>query len=642
MPPTRNKVIIFNTRRRNQGDGLNTLFRDLFDGAISSGWTQTGSHATVDGDLGLIGGTNWGDKRLKHTDGFTRTNGRTLSALVLPEDLTDDLAVGWATGVVADPTTDGHSLLFGHDAGSSGAARAFATPGAVRTIDAGTREVKPLEQLVIVSLRAQGAFYLVSTFADVAANSIGSTDPIGIPAFPSARLFWVDDAATTTPMYPVLSARTTHSYTAGNRIDDVRVFDVAEWASDSSLATVFDRMTRADSTTTLGGSWTADLGTWGISSNQGYIQTSAGFNRAFLNSGLAGDGIWHCRIKAPTTLTDGFGMMLRRVDSSNFLRLWNNGASNGIVLQTWVAGAFDATVASTAKAWVAGTTYEFTIYTVGNKYRILIDGVDAYGGWQTDANSRHLNGTGFGTYASNAAAGARWDDFAAYPHTITLPSTLQIGAVPHKFTVGATLMADTFTATNGTAISGRTPSTPFGSNTWAVNGTGFQVTSNALTNTNVNIASGSAINRWAFYEVGTPDAEITATVTTPAAMDVLRSGLLLRYVSAIENIHVRIFKDPSQASNDEIELWEYTDPTGVSLFDFHKINIGAFWATSTTYQLKVQCKGRMVHVYLGTATYEPVFSYHMTNSHAGTKFGIYWNDQDDGALWDNVTVKALT
>lgn len=224
-----------------------------------------------------------------------------------------------------------------------------------------------------------------------------------------------------------------------------------------------------------------------------------------------------------------------------------------------------------------------------------------------------MTGTGFGPYTSTNPTGARWDNFLALPHTITLPSELQDGATPHIFSPGTILMQDTFTGSDGAAINGRTPDT-VGSGTWEVIGTGFQISGNSLINTNID---GADADYFALYDVGVGDVEITATVTTPAAGDIIRSGLAFRVGDASDSVRARMFMHPSQPANDEVEVWEFKTPYNAN--DFHKQWLADFYTLSTTYTLKAQIKGKLLHFFING---QPIVSYYLVANHASTKFGI--------------------
>ena len=618
------------------------VFRDQFTTAVDpiasprtaepgpGTWTVAGSLWKV--VVGALRGggqavPTWGNSRLKHTNGLSRVAGRALVAYVIPEDANADLAVGWATGTVADPRTDGHAWLL------ENSTLAVAAPSLKVLVNNGARNLKPIEYLVIVLLNGTGATYLLSTYA--AESGGGGGDVPGVPAYPDARVLWVEDAATTATLYPVVQAYDTFSYPNATFLDDLRVLDVAAYAgSDHPLATLVDRMTRADSTTSLGSGWTAGLGTWGISSNKGYLQTSAGLNNARKSSGLSGDGIWKYKLTFDSaSATRGIGCIVRAVDASNFVRIWTNGAAS-ISVQTWVAGGFDATIDSTGFVWTVGQTYDITIMTSGNRYRIFIDGVNPWGSetWLTDANSRHLAGTGFGPYAS-AATDARWDDFVCTPLTVTLPAALQQGAAPAAWTVGSTQVSAAFTAVNGTLLTAYTTET--GSKTFtAVNGT-WEVQSNKATT-----SAGAGQLLATFAEV-TADYEASVDVTMPGAFttNTIRAGLALKVGGTTDYLDVRLYKD---ASTCEIEIEQYVAGSGAVV---KKVDLtSSAFAINTTYTLKAQVKatdyGLLLRVFLAGV---PRLSYVVPSTFVGgTGVGLYRASTDDGCVFDNLTIKALS
>jgi lysophospholipase L1-like esterase len=79
--------------------------------------------------------------------------------------------------------------------------------------------------------------------------------------------------------------------------------------------TFVDTFDRVNSTSTLGGSWTAHVGTWGIKNRRAYVATDSGTNLATVNTGSAN---FYARIK----IVDGAvndGMVIKYVDSNNYM-----------------------------------------------------------------------------------------------------------------------------------------------------------------------------------------------------------------------------------------------------------------------------------------------------------------------------------
>lgn len=87
------------------------------------------------------------------------------------------------------------------------------------------------------------------------------------------------------------------------------------------MTTIVDTFNRADSTTTLGttsdgnATWTAQIATWGISSNQAYTPTIVGGTGLATVPGQA-DGTVQVTVAANTT--NGVGLAFRCSDASNY------------------------------------------------------------------------------------------------------------------------------------------------------------------------------------------------------------------------------------------------------------------------------------------------------------------------------------
>ncbi len=124
-----------------------------------------------------------------------------------------------------------------------------------------------------------------------------------------------------------------------------------------------DTFTRADSALTLGtssggGAWTAQLGTWGISTNQAYCPVPAGgagaFNVATLPAATS-DGVFAatCIVPAGATVFEG-GFLVRFQDLNNFVYLDLSGGGGGTSqLFVRVAGVFTALSVQAANIAVA-------------------------------------------------------------------------------------------------------------------------------------------------------------------------------------------------------------------------------------------------------------------------------------------------
>lgn len=564
---------------------------------------------------------------------FARVAGRAFVAVIHVEDETSDFALHWSTsGAAGDPSADGH----GWKLDSNG--YLVAISNSVRSVVSGRtgarNTIRPMQYLAAVVLQASGAYVLLSTFGTDPGLSGNSDDPVGIPQYPLARLVWAEQSGTVTPLYPAMQFKKIHNYPGGHAIADARVLDLpdAAYTTANGLATARDTFTRANSATSLGtadvgGAWTVDGGTWGISSNQAYQPGNTGFTRAWV-PGLA-DGV----VEADITVgaSKNVGLMVRRVDASNFIRVWLNGG-NSIAIQTWVAGGFGATIVTTGYTFTVGQTYRIRVAFQGNKYQAWVNGVNIYGAWQTDSNNRHLTGTGCGLYAVNDNGGSRWDNFAVWPHTTTLPADLQAGAAPLVLTPGATLASDTFTDADGTALTAHTPTSgpawtaPFG--TWAIQ-------SNALAGTGTGAPATKA--RYALQTLNVADVECSISITQPNPLGSYVFAGIIAYVDSSNYVVVRLAQDVVNQPNDqEIEI-DYLLSGAASVV--HKVQFGVAYPAGSTHTLKVQFSGNVILVCFDDAPRESfILPAALT---ARVAYGPYSNEDGNTATFDGWVVKAL-
>jgi hypothetical protein len=576
----------------------------------------------------------WGDRKIifleEDSTGVARADGLALWTVYVPMNKDATAGIGWATGTgVTTPLTTGHHWLMNEGYGRvsiPGTNVALTPTGDVARMG----QFRTNEYLVCVVLRAQGAFYLVSSHAAHTNTGVAnSTDRIGIPQFPSARLLWIEDSDTTTPMYPHFGILENIGPPNGHAWDNLYLNEITTWQNDQGLATFLDRITRADSTSTIGPAWTNDgSAVFGVSSNKAYCQTVSGHSVAWADSNLTGDGIWQCKITVPTTTTNQFGFMYRRVNSTNYM-IAHNGGGNNLLIHKNVGGSFTQ-LASIPRTWTAAQTNTWTIITKGNYSQVYIDGLLMLDWVDDAATTTFTSADGFGPYVfNNVATGGRWDDFIAAPNILTLPEALQVGPAPHIFTAGSTIASDAFTAANGTAINGRTPDV---GNAWTTSGAGWDIQSNAARNSNVNSTD---TGYYAYINCGTTDVDWEASITSPASGDWFYVGALLRFTDVNNWIVVRMRMGADQPGNDEIEVVE--NIAGAPVIVMHQ-QFGDFYALNTTYTFKVQLKGDLLHLFCNG---EPFGSY-IVRVLTSNNHGMYHNSQDDGSVFNSITIKAIS
>jgi hypothetical protein len=615
------------------------LFRDRFTPdadplATGDGRTVTGTWYSEDGALrggatSLFGGGSaaWGDARVLWETAITRSAGRTLMARVTPIDPGAPLWFGLLPNTsTSDPraAANAHGWLFGQDTGIH-----ITEPGNTVQIAVSSQSARPTQYLVAHVLRAAGCITLVSGIGEAGAFA-GNADPVGIPTYPQAKVLWATQTGSVSTLYAGVYATTMpDAYPGGHCIEDVRVLDADAYAGADALTTAYDDFARADSATTLGSGWNVDAGTWGITGGAAYVPSGSGFVRAW-RAGSA-DGMLICDLTVPTTPSNGFGVIVRRQDADNYVRIWNDGDANKIQIATWVGGSFGANIYTTGAGinWVAGQTYRLVVKYHGNRYRLWIDGV-AKSDWETDANSRFLTATGVGLLGLETPTGARWDNFACYPSVVTLAAALQRGSVPDVWAGGAVIGQDTFTDTDGTALTAHTAEsggawTVHGAGTWAISG-------NAAEPTGTTSAT---------QAYSTAAVEVEGTLRTAAfnaALDSIFAGVLaLHNADGTAFYGIRAYMDPTQLFSDELEL-TIESPSLARIVK--KVNIGNYWQPSSDYVLRMQARGRWLHVFLNGGGC--LLSYRQTGTvMAGTHAGMYAEALDDGTRMSGITVKVL-
>lgn len=169
-----------------------------------------------------------------------------------------------------------------------------------------------------------------------------------------------------------------------------------------------DNFNRADDASSLGTSsggqvWSAEAGTWGISSNQGYLPTPTTDARAVVETGLA-----NCTIQVTlATIGNRPGLAFRHIDSGNYLSVFRVGGL-GYQLFKRVAGSWTemhTESMSTAngdvlKLVLNGSSIEFWVNAVLK---------------ESLTESANSSGTEHGLYHESGSESARWEDFSVVP-----------------------------------------------------------------------------------------------------------------------------------------------------------------------------------------------------------------------------------
>lgn len=172
-------------------------------------------------------------------------------------------------------------------------------------------------------------------------------------------------------------------------------------------ANCLDTFTRADSTTTMGGTETANLvwqktsGTWGISTNQAYSQSGTTDSYAYIDVGSADIDV-SVKITAFTGANEQ-GLCFRLVDTNNFYRLLRSTATT-LLLQKRTAGSY-TTIKSVTKTMANGDVFRVRAY--GDSIMCYLNGSLVISTVNSGYNTATKHGFGNGTGNSTA----RFDDF---------------------------------------------------------------------------------------------------------------------------------------------------------------------------------------------------------------------------------------
>jgi lysophospholipase L1-like esterase len=216
----------------------------------------------------------------------------------------------------------------------------------------------------------------------------------------------------------------THLTTGGNEIisHSIEGFMRRIIGSPSilTISTLFsDTYDRANSATTLGSSWTAVAGTFGISSNEGYCVSDANGDMAINSTALtANDFIVTCDMKGD--VTDGTNtnvrkpsIVVRYVDANNYWYV--NFFSNQFVLCKYESGTVTVLATSTSDTFANNTYYNIKVKCIGSTFYIAVNYLWRAAYTMTGAeNTKYGNSKLVGKRLSKSgtpSVAARWDNY---------------------------------------------------------------------------------------------------------------------------------------------------------------------------------------------------------------------------------------
>lgn len=162
----------------------------------------------------------------------------------------------------------------------------------------------------------------------------------------------------------------------------------------------------AGRTTTTGAkTWTANLGTWGISGNKAYVSAGAGLQVATIDAGQVSMLVQADLTYQPSAV----GLILNYVDANNYI-VFNLATANTITVRT--AGVSrNVSQVYNLITLTNGQTYKVTLMRNGTSVQLLVDGVLTTAVELTGAEVTALASNLCGLYGTGAPNTVRWDNF---------------------------------------------------------------------------------------------------------------------------------------------------------------------------------------------------------------------------------------
>jgi hypothetical protein len=580
----------------------------------------------------------WGECRLVWTDdagaGFARAQGRAFSAIVIPADyFANNWWIALATTQAPNaPDTAGFGIWQ-----ESVATVKITIPSGFCYYAPIVMAIQPEEMLVTIIEQSAGFYLLMSApgaYTSPVTTGVNHPGIFGtIPAYPNARLWWVDRADTTSPLYPVISwYNRSVNYPNGFYLADARIVDLAgSWATFNGIAYKYDTYTDSDGTSLAvhtadtGGGWSLQAGaTWTI--NSGKLSRTDGVNNgvklAMLTTPPASaDGLVKCKVDCPPYAggSTNWGIVLRYQDVSNYIALISAGGTVDLVK---VVANSQSNIALGGE-WTQNTTVDMAVYMEGDKYRVIKNNIPLFNA--TDAT--FMTAAGLGLMAHGVGTEPTFDDLVMFPLTMTLPTEIQSGRSNlNAMTPGATIASDTFTGGAG-HLEAHTPNV---GGAWVADVGQFELDGAGM----VSCTSGTGTVTMPITETS---IEVSVDITTPADPAHIVAGIVC-YIDATHYFLARIIRDDTtQPTFHEIEVIHHYD--GYSDV-CHKAGLGNFYTANTTYSLKMQITPTLVRVFLDGNFLNSYIPPVALSTKVGLHIGHYSSD-DNGCKFDNWVVKSL-
>lgn len=327
------------------------------------------------------------------------------------------------------------------------------------------------------------------------------------------------------------------------------------------------------------------------------------------------------------------------VDCNNSVRNWQNKTYTGTRLQNNIFARY------TAGTMLFG--FQGTIPTKG--YNLWPEtppanlsgtgdvissapGLTKTSGWRSLTSSSAVTAVDFTPVSSSPAIGAGTyiAAFATDYYGLSRATRTDMGAIQLPQTTAQ--VSDTFTAANGTAIAGRSPSpTNTPGNTWVAANTSTSAPTGSGT-IQSNALQFANDNDGAVYDAGVGKTDVTFEVDWITVVSLNnRASVLIRH-----------------ASNGNCIQWNVRVPNGD--MNVYVREAGAItstpiagqaysWTAGSTYALKVVTNGNTVTGFVNGAQ---VWSLTIATHNTATRFGVQRNGSDTGQTFDNVRISFDT
>ncbi len=583
-----------------------SVFYDSFDKATidTNKWTiiDTESKLSVssgDLNLGARSSPGYGDPSLYSTSTYSRVAGRTLVSV-----LKSSLGFGdggpvihfSTTNSTSTPTTSGYGTYIDGANGSQQYIKAVVPGAGISYGDSISYRAYSNDYLTATILRPTGSYHLIS----------GGT----FGTYPTATLFWVNETGTDDSLYVGINNKTSN-----DKISSVRVVDLTgSFTSQYGLATAADGFSRSGSingtTVDLSGSqtWTTATGTF---TADGSKVTSTAAAKSVITA--TSDGIFEADMTSPASGGFTGGLIFRYSDSNNYWVFW--GVNDRYQLGYYSGGIFTLVDQTGASNFGNGQTKRLRVVVHGNRICPYANTSQVLFGCQTNAFNNTATGAGI---SNNSAATISFDNFAAWPKTVTLPTSTEL--FPTVPSSGATtLISDTFTAVDTTRLNTHTPDTNTPGGSWTEQSGTWTI--------NSNVVSPAATSSYATIETGQTDMAISTDISLGAQTEWF-AGLTGRWIDSNNKMIARFLW---QSASPEIEFW---DTVGGATANFCAVSLIGDISQSTTYNMKMVIVGNKVGIYLNTKLVLECVTSNLT----GTKAGIIVDSLGSANTYDNFIV----